>query len=335
VPAFFPNLVVTISNQHISAPESVVLPMPETQMSIVPAELWPRLEQGELESLIACDRRGLLIGANETAAQFVARLQCLQANIAELETALASDGSYRLENLLLASTARIGHELFAEVENDTRSLYDFAVDWVPGFFVDPGFGWLFGGAAFYFYPDFFALFIIRRSFRNKPKWLIYRRSELLAHELCHIARIALESSVYEETFAYAVSSSAFRRHFGGMFHRPTDSLLLLCSTLLLLLAQVSQLFVLNWLPIWPFWSAVVGIVVYLIARHLLCARRLRKAKANLGGDEHSAAVLFRCTDREIATLAACADADAARQWMQQQAQTSLRWQVISARFLSV
>ncbi len=38
-----------------------------------------------------------------------------------------------------------------------------------------------------------------------------RRQELLAHELCHIARIALDSTLYEETFAYQVSPSPLRR----------------------------------------------------------------------------------------------------------------------------
>lgn len=38
-------------------------------------------------------------------------------------------------------------------------------------------------------PEFFTLFIIRRTLKDQERWLIYRRNELISHELCHVARV--------------------------------------------------------------------------------------------------------------------------------------------------
>ena len=182
---------------------------------------------GNIDMLAAYDANGFLLGADESAEDFAKRIRLFQTNRQKLEDALRKDGKYDAEGIIVTPDDRIPNTLFAKIAEHTKRLYRFQIDWVPGFFIDPSFSLLFGGCAFCSYPDFFTMFIIRRTFKTQEKWLIYNRDELLAHELCHVARIALLSEEFEETFAYQTSASSFRKLIGGIFRKQTDSFLFL------------------------------------------------------------------------------------------------------------
>ena len=301
--------------------------------TLLAEETLRRAEQADLPTLADLDANGFLLGADEDAATFAQRLRTLLRNTDEVEDALATKGEYAFEELRLQRDDRIAPSRFEAIAPRTQALYRFAIRWVPGFYLDPSCSFLFGGAAIYQYPDFFTLFIIRRSFRHHDRWLIYSRDELLAHELCHVAHLALESRRFEETLAYQTSASAFRRAAGGTFYRPTDSFAFLGVALLLLLAQVIRTFALPWLPLWPFWLLLVAVFAGFALRQTHACRQLRRAQRQLTrrfGDE-ARPVLFRCTDAEIAALSALpADGSGLDDWLA--ARTSLRWQVIRARF---
>ncbi len=293
-----------------------------------------KAEQGELSALVGLDQQGLIIGAEENLEQYIQRLQCLQKNTAVLRESLAKEGKFEVEGIAVEADKSIPEHIFAEAQETTRDLYCFSIDWVPGFFITPSFGWLFGGCAFYFFPDFFALFIIRKSFINKEKWLIYSRRELLAHELCHIARIGLGSRLFEENFAYQTATSRFRRLLGPVFRSPTDSFLLLLGTMVLLLMQTLRVLFFPQLWIWPFWSLVGGIFAYLAARVYASRKILRRARKNIAAvSSYPDAVLFRCTDQELIELGQLKDLDAFQKWLMEQVRTKIRWKIITRRFM--
>ena len=298
-----------------------------TQSNGLPEEaLLQQAASGELEALKQLDSMGFLMGPTETPEAFVARIRTLKANIAKMDKSLADTGKYEVEGVAVSAKDRISRKLFDEAAELDCSLYGFSINWVPGFFIDPFF--LFGGCAFAFYPEFFAMFIIRRSFRNQRKWFIYKRQELLAHELCHIARIALDSTLYEETFAYQVSPSALRRLLGGLFLRATDSYMFLGVTFLLLFAQVLRVYWLPSLPIAPFWGLIALTFSWLALRYAWLMRTLSRAGKNaarLFGDR-AHKVLFRCTDAEIKAWAKLDTNEKAEQWISQQ--EGVRWKVI-------
>lgn len=305
-------------------------------MPIFSEELLNAATNNDPNALAELDARGFLCGKDEDRTAYVNRLRTLQKNIATMSDALARDGIYDIEGLKLNQADMIAPRFFHEVKATCERLYAFSIDWVPGFFIDPSFSLLFGGCAFYFYPDFFAVFIIRRSFKQKDRWLIYRRQELLAHELCHVARIGLGSTTYEESFAYQTAQSPFRRLLGGLFHRQQDSFLFLGVTFLLLTAQILRTQFMPGLPIWPFWSLLAAVVAWLAARHGYYCRLFNKALktcARLAGD-NAMPVLFRSSDQDITALAAISNDDDARNWLAKRRETSLRWQVIHARFCS-
>ena len=287
---------------------------------------------GNIDTLVAYDASGLLLGADETAADFAKRIRLFQTNRQKLEDALQKDGKYDAEGIIVTPNDRIPNSLFAKIADHTKRLYRFEIDWVPGFFIDPSFSLLFGGCAFCSYPDFFTMFIIRRSFKTQEKWLIYNRDELLAHELCHVARIALLSEEFEETFAYQTASSSFRKLIGGIFRKQTDSFLFLGVTFVLLFAQIIRTQWLHTIPIWPFWSLVGLVFAWLLLRHTAHCRRLEVAKRHitaLFGEENALPVLVRCTDEELHRFAAKSSNDL-KTWILEQ--NSLRWQIIRKRF---
>ena len=287
---------------------------------------------GNLDTLAAYDANGFLLGADETAADFAKRIRLFQANVQKLEDAFQKDGKYDAEGIVVTPDDRIQNTLFIKIAEHTKQLYRFQINWVPGFFIDPSFSLLFGGCAFCSYPDFFTMFIIRRTFKTQEKWLIYNRDELLAHELCHVARIALLSEEFEETFAYQTSASPFRKLIGGIFRKQTDSFLFLGVTFILLFAQILRTQWIHTMPIWPFWSLVGLVFAWLLIRHAFHCRRLGIAQhhiAELFGMDNAFPVMFRCTDAELHRFASMS-AETLKTWISEQ--TSLRWQIIRKRF---
>ncbi|MBR6372164.1 MAG: hypothetical protein IKS20_03185 [Victivallales bacterium] len=256
------------------------------------------------ETLLALDRRGLLASAGESVEEYLARIRKLQRNIGAMEEALSKDGHYEIEGIDVVSKDRIRPSFFDSANAQCLELFGFEADWVPAFFINPSFSLLFGGCSFSFLPDFFAMFIIRRSFKNSQRWLLYGRDELIAHEMCHVARAPLMSNAYEETFAYCTSQSSFRKYIGGIFLSQWDSFLLLGSTFVLLLAQICNIFLIQ-LPMWIFWLLPPIVLAWLMLRYWKLRRRMARAHSTLEAKygQNATKVLFRCSDDEIDALA--------------------------------
>lgn len=294
-----------------------------------------RVAAADPAALQELDRRGIFCGDGEEAGEFAGRLRALNRNIAAQEQALLQSGAFSVEDITVRAQDRIPAELFAEAHDITEALYGFRAEWVTGFFLDPRCSLLFGGCAYYFYPDFFALFIIRDSFRRRRRWLIYQRDELLAHELCHVGRVGLGSLRFEEIVAYQTASTTFRRATGGIFQGPQDTYLFLASTLLLLAGQMLRTLVWPTVPGWPFWAVLAAVAGWLGIRHFRLMRQFARAGRHLAaayGAVPARCLLFRSGDAEVAELAACSSAAAVQTWVEQRAGQSLRWKVNRSLF---
>ncbi len=289
---------------------------------------------GDATLLATLDARGLFPAPGEDAAGFASRLEMLDRNLTGVEDTLREQGRYELSGLVLKPEDRIDPVLFTEAGELTDSLFAFRVDWVPGFYTDPHHAWLFGGCAFFDPDDFLTLFIIRKSFAKSPRWFLYDRRELLAHELTHVARNALRAERFEERFAYQTAKTAFRRSLGSVFRSQSDSFILLASVLLLVCAQFTQVLFLAWIPVWLFWLGVGGTVGRLAFRHWQTGAEFAAARYRLrpAFGAHALAVLCRCTDAEVRELADLPPAPAAAWLEARKASGELRWQVIFARF---
>lgn len=295
------------------------------------------LSDDDVNAIVDLDAKGLLMGPGETIDQLKERWTLLAENLTDLEAEVAAKEEVVLFDCLpLRSSNRIGSEILAEAASLTRNRYAFAVDWVPGYFISKSLGFLWGGCALHLQDPPLTLFIIRSAFKHASKWFIYRREELLSHELCHVARVPLNDKPYEEHFAYQLSFSRMRRFMGNCFQTQWDAIFFVAPTFLLLAAQLLRPFVPLSYPIAPFWITALAYPCFLFVRNGIYRRRVFKAIKTLRRFRirQPEAVLFRCVASEIATLSQMTDETRFQQWVGERSKAEIRWAVIQRRFIA-
>ena len=286
---------------------------------------------------VVLDSHGLIAAPGETLESYAERIDELLRTRARFDASAVAgpDGAAALEaeiGFKVGSVDPMDAETLAEAADRTERLFGFRADWVPAFFPSRGLGPLWGGCTV-ITDSGFPVFFLRRSFRDRVKWFIYRRDELLAHELCHAVRGCLRDEPYEEHFAYMTSASAFRRWTGNCFRREWDAIAFLIPVVLLLAVQLVVYSGVVNLPIWPFWIAAFAFPAFLIARNIperrtYFAARDKLARAGFGQPD---AALFRMTAPEIRELARTPD-DRTEAFLQAKSDAELRWQIILRRF---
>ncbi len=295
------------------------------------------IRQEELPALAQWDKRGLFPGVDEDGEAFAQRLKTLRDKLETWEKELRSKGEGSLEGLVVKPSQAIPSPILEEAGRRTRNLYGFQCDWVPGFFQTPSMGWLFGGCTYAWPPDLFTVFIVNERLRTQKRTFLFSREELMAHELCHVARTGLNAQRFEEHFAYQTSHSSFRRAWGGMMHSQKDSFLFLAACLLLLLGQFLLPYAAPQLPLLLNWIPLLLITLFLAGRHCRTRTLFSQALNNLTdcchGDRHKARILlFHATDQEILTLANTPK-DKIPPLLDQWTQTQLRWKIACFRTL--
>ena len=283
--------------------------------------------------MAALDAQGVLLGPGESAEEFRERLAALERELSELDRQLlAPEGAALFKGVTLRPELAIPAEIMAEAAELNRQAYAFSAAWVPGFFLSKSLGALWGGCAIVFNSGL-RVFIIRAAFAKARRWLIYRRDELLSHELCHAARAQMNDRRFEELFAYRLSFSRFRRRYGDCFQSSADALLFLCPVIALLAVQFAQTFFWPATPVWPFWLLAFAYPLRLFLRSSATRKAFGRARAALlplYGDNVDA-VLFRCSRDELEELAAMPHAAVAA-WAAARVASELRWKVIDFRF---
>ena len=297
----------------------------------------PLKETENLTVLAELDAQGLLLAPGESSAEFAARLLAEEERIENLRKRLAEEKEFDpYTGLTLTEGMEIPDEILEEAAETTRNAYGFEVKWVPGFFPKRGLGLLWGGCSISSFENLPTLFIIRSNFKTGKKFFIYGREELLAHELCHVARTPIQDSAYEEHFAYAISHSPLRRYSGNCFKSEKDAILFLLPVFLLLLIQIGRATYWPEIPIWPFWILAFVWPVFLILCNAIARKRYFRAEKALRslGVSMPQAVLFRCTAKEIDEFGALASQPErlAEYWKTKQ-ESDLRWKVITERFI--
>ena len=147
--------------------------------------------------LLTWGSRGLIPGPEEKEAAFLTRVSkaCLYANE------------------------------WGEAAPITRSLFGFAVDWVPIHYSNKKLPF-WEGAAFWIGED---PYIQMREGFKKGCYLGYHRAEVLAHEAVHAARLAFEEPQFEEILAYRTSKKGLRKWIGPLFQKPWESVVFIFS----------------------------------------------------------------------------------------------------------
>lgn len=299
------------------------------------AELAAR-EDDALELWAELDENGLFPGENENKEAFLDRCRNIFDFYRRLERELREKGgAVSAFGLKLREKARIPEEIMREASAKTEKLYGFKINWARGFFVTERMGLLWGGSSWYAPESGELLFIIRPAFERRKKWFIYRRDELLAHELCHVAHTPVADDKLEEFFAYQTSDSRFRRYLGNIFVRGMDAFIFLAPPFILLAVQMLNIFAGTGIAEWPFWALIGLVPAGFLVRNQRSRNLYFRAEKKLATLEIKSprAVLFRCTAREIAAIAAAPGKDKLKSWLSERIKKIHRFKIIGYRFL--
>jgi hypothetical protein len=117
--------------------------------------------------------------------------------------------------------------VWEEASATTRTLFGFAIDWVPLTYSTKNLSLWEGGATWIDEKDLPAI-QLKPQFQ-KGSFLGYKRSEVLSHEALHAARMRFDQPKFEEMLAYATSPHRWKRLLGPVFSRRWVFPLLLVS----------------------------------------------------------------------------------------------------------
>lgn len=289
----------------------------------------------EIAAAAELDRSGFLPLPGENYADFMNRFQLSEEAFHAFEKELSEKGYALLfDEFKVTPADRIPAEIMKEASEKTLNLYQFENRRVPGFFLSRKVGVLWGGCMVGDPDNGFALMLLRQAFRNRSKWYVYERQELLAHELCHAMRQSLSDIRLEEYFAYQTSGSFLRRHLGNCFIRELDAVLFILPTFILLAATSISEFTRFTFPVWPFWLLAAVYPIFLLIRNFTGSRIVKKAERKLRefGVDAPFPILFRCTFAELQTLGKLRSGEEFEEYRLRMQNSELRWAIMNIRF---
>ena len=292
--------------------------------------------EAELVRGVELDEAGFLPSHGESVENFFLRVEKILKIYHDFESELEQHGESDVYDLHLRTSDRVPIEIIKEAEELTEQLYSFRTMHVPGFFLSRDVGLLWGGCMICD-PDYpLSIFLIRGAFRNRQRWFLYNRSELLAHELCHSMRQSLEEMTLEEFFAYQTSPSRLRRYLGNCFIREYDAVWFVIPSLLLVAVQLLQYSWLPWLPIWPFWPVALAYPAFLLIRNGISRYLVKRAQKKLiqFGVQRPLAVLFRLDREEIRQIGLMKCLEEFEQYVARRSERDFRWAILARRFLT-
>lgn len=263
------------------------------------------------KELIALDLRGFIPGPSENESDFLDRVaSCLQKLPMPEHPLIVED--------------------WEEVGQVMSAYYNCRVDWVLASYANKGLPFWQGAATWI--SDTGVYIHLRRAFQKGDYLKIYKRKEVLSHELVHVTRMAFEEPEFEEVLAYQTSGSFWRKFFGPLFARSWESTLFFGLLVLSLGIQALALYCLD--PTLLSLGAclpLIGLIV-LCARLLVVHRRFKRCFKNLTpiSRTHPLALMLRLTDQEIRYFS---------RWSQEEIyayaarQEGLRWRLICLVYL--
>lgn len=280
-----------------------------------------------------CNAQGLIPGPDETEAAYDKRVAFCQDLKQQLIQKVGADLPFEVKDAA-------DQHLLEEVFPHTQELYGIRPQWVPLFFSNYQLSPWHGGCAWIFQLNeqtpTAAFLQLRAHFRSSPTYLgIYRRQELIAHELAHVGRMLYQEPQFEEILAYQSSASRWRRWLGPIVQSSKESLmfifvlgLVVMTDLALLSIQTpSAMLIATWVKLIPF--ILVSLALgRLWHRHYLFKRCLQKLK-KIFPPPIANHLLYRLRDREIKEFAHFSPVQI-QNFMEKEAQNSFRWRFLKA-----
>ncbi len=285
------------------------------------------------EQLLEWNRQGLIPGPDETEDQYIQRVNhCLN-----LKQELKLDPGF-----IVKQTEEILTPSFKETHQD----FDIVPHWIPVVFGNKHLAPWHGGCAWIFQltdnGPLGAFIQLRKAFLYSPIFLgLYKREELIAHELCHAGRMAFEEPKYEEIIAYSCSKRSISKTLGPLVESSTESMIFLLTLVSILAVQGFSLFyeqglggdLLLGLLALPF-----AMILYASIRLFFKIRSFRKCKKQLQkifkDPIHINGVTYRLTDKEIEMFGKMSPTEI-RAYAKEEKMHSLRWRILELAYFSL
>lgn len=260
------------------------------------------------DAAVFFDSIGMFILPGESAAAFAARAERM---ICEIDSLGAGTSKY-ME--FCKGAESIDNSICEAAVGIAEKAYGFRADWVPALKSGRRAGLLSEGILYEIDGVLPLVFIKNPNGRNA--------AAVLAHEICHAARMGFGESVYDEWFPRNVEPSLFRRIFGNFFRDWKIPSIFFASAM----AAVC-LFAVG-LPLWGMVAAVpMAATIAIEARNRAVLAEARKKLAEVG--LAPLPILFRMDDEEIFSIA---KSESPKEWVSRAAEKSLRWKIFLARF---
>lgn len=260
------------------------------------------------DAAVYFDSLGIFIFSGESAADYAARVGRL---LREIDSLMAGTSKY-ME--FCKGSESMDNSICEAAVGIAEKAYGFRADWVPAFKSGRRVGLLSEGILYEINGVLPLIFIKNPNGRNA--------AAVLAHEICHAARMGFGESVYDEWFPRNVEPSLFRRIFGNFFRNWKIPSIFFAS------AMASMCLFAVGLPLWGIVAAVpmaATIAVEARNRSVLAEARKKLEAAGLA----PLPILFRMDDGEIFSIA---KSESPKEWVGRAAEKSLRWKIYKARF---
>lgn len=224
----------------------------------------------------------------------------------------------------------------------SSALYGIKPGWIPLIFDNTRLLPWHAGCAWIFQLDATSptatLLQCRKNFLKQQTYLyLYKRSELIAHELAHAGRMMYEEPKYEEFFAYQSSASFLRRLFGPIFESSKETLLFIISLFIVLVADLAAAVSgLSWqiatLPkIFVLFLVLAG-CLRLFWRQAIYRLCLKVSTLILKDRAKAAHFVYRLTDSEI-LLFSRSSKQKVVDYIEKQASTNFRWKFLKEIYI--
>jgi hypothetical protein len=280
------------------------------------------------------NQQGLIPGPEETETAFAERVAFCQTLNEHLAQRLESQLPFHVND-------QASESIREEVLPLTQELYGIAPRWVPLFFNNYQLAPWHGGCAWIFQLDEHtptaAFLQLRANFRSSLTYLaLYRRPELIAHEIAHVGRMLYQEPQFEEFFAYESSSSPWRRWFGPLVQSSTESLFFLLILGVVLMADFALVgfghphgiaaSLVWWIRLIPVFLIVLAFG-RLLYRHVILRQCRQKLEALYPDPRMARYLLYRLRDHEIHSFGRLSPS-AIKNFMETATQTSFRWRFL-------
>lgn len=216
-----------------------------------------------------------------------------------------------------------------------KGLYDMAPDWIVAHYSDRNLTFFQGAATWITEKGDYRIPLVqlKEKFERGSLLKVYGKSEVLAHEAVHAARMQFDEPRFEEIFAYKTSPYFWRRLFGPLFEKPWEATLFITLVFVPLIFEILRLFwkdepLFAWAPLLPFAYFAFLLCRLLFLRTTLCLA-LRRLKGLLKNPTKKWAAAMRMRDREL-FLFAYRSKESIESFLKKE--KSLRWQLLKETY---